>query len=212
VNTKHTTAITIAALAWIVQPMLAQSAARDSTASRKSSGFVVARYVESGTRSIYSAQRVGPVMALGGVLHNTRARTTTTLLGIGMARSSSSARLSGFVAAARSSGDLSLRMYMLPAATLGIFSTSAIVTLYQPLGDRGVTQAAISPLILSLRVTGRVKVGAAAAVDAAEGRVARVAAGPYVQVRIPGGIASVEWMQWQRHTAPSVRWGFSATY
>src|SRR5688572_33302824 len=108
--------------------------------------FIFARYVEDGTRSIYCAQRLGRVIVLGGLLRNTRTDITTAVLGVGaIARSRGSVRLSTYVAGAGSSEGASLRMYVLPSATLGVLTVNAIVSVYQPLGSsEAVAQAARS--------------------------------------------------------------------
>lgn len=151
-------------------------------------------------------------MGLGGLLRDSRSGATTSIVGVGITRSSATTRVSGFLARASGSDGVSLRMYVLPSATLGMVSTSAIATIYQPIDNRAVVRAGLSPVTVSVRVIPRAKLGAAAAVDVAEGRMARASAGPYAQVRIPGGLASVEWLKWHGHTEASLRWGFSATY
>ena len=210
---RHLAAVAITALGWNGGALLGQGTQRDST-TRRVTGFVVARYVEDGTRSIYGAQRLGPVMVLGGLLRNTRTDVTTTVLGVGrMSRSHGSVGLSTFVAGAESSEGRSLRLYMLPSARLGVVAANATVTAYQPLGSsEAVAQAAVNPLTLALRVAPRVKVGMATIADLAEGRDARTSAGPYAAVRVPGGVVSVEWMTWHHRARREVRWGFSGSY
>ena len=210
---KHLAAVALAALGWSDRALLGQGTQHDST-TRRVTGFVVARYVEDGTRSIYGAQRLGPVMVLGGLLRNTRTDVTTTVFGVGrMSRSHGSVGLSTFVAGAESSDGLSLRLYMLPSARLGVVAASATVTAYQPLGSSdAVAQAAVNSLTLAVRVAPRAKVGLATIADLAEGRDTRTSAGPYAAVRVPGGVASVEWMTWHHRARHEVRWGFSGSY
>jgi hypothetical protein len=212
VKAKHLAAVALAALGWSDRALLGQGTQHDST-TRRVTGFVVARYVEDGTRSIYGAQRLGPVMVLGGLLRNTRTDVTTTVFGVGrMSRSHGSVGLSTFVAGAESSDGLSLRLYMLPSARLGVVAANATVTAYQPLGNSdAVAQAAVNPLTLAVRVAGA-KVGLATIADVAEGREGRTSAGPYAAVRVPGGVASVEWMTWHHRARREVRWGFSGSY
>jgi len=62
------------------RPVLGQGTRHDSTTSGRTTGFVVARYVEDGTRSIYGAQRLDRVMVLGGLLRNSRTDITTAVL------------------------------------------------------------------------------------------------------------------------------------
>ena len=213
-TSRHLATLTFAALGWCGGPLWGQATPPDSTTSRRITGFVIARYVDDGTRSLYGAQRVGPVMLLGGPVRNTRTDVTTTVLGVGaMSRSRGSVRLSAFVAGARSSEGSSLRLYLLPSATLGPVAANATVAAYQPLGSgEGVAQAAVNPLTVALPVAPRVKSGLATIVDVAEGRLVRTSAGPYATVRVPGGALSVEWMTWRHHSRREVRWGFSGTY
>ena len=210
----HFAAGAITALALSGRPLLGQGTRHDSTTSRPTTGFVIARYVEDGTRSIYGAQRLGRVMVLGGLLRNTRTDITTAVLGMGaMARSHGGVRVSTFVAWAESSEGPSLRMYLLPSATLGRLTANATVAVYQPLGSgEAVAQAGVNPLTVAMRVAPRVKAGVATNVDLAEGRDARTSAGPYAAVRVPGGVVSVEWMTWYHRARREVRWGFSASY
>ena len=207
-------AVAMTALVGSGRPVLGQGTRHDSTTSGRTTGFVVARYVEDGTRSIYGAQRLDRVMVLGGLLRNTRTDITTAVLGVGtIARSLGSVRLSTYVAGAGSSEGASLRMYLLPSATLGVLTANGIVTLYQPLGSSdAVAQAAVNPLTVALRVAPRAKAGVATIADWAEGRDPRTSAGPYAAVRVPGGVVSVEWMTWRHRARREVRWGFSASY
>src|SRR5262245_43555763 len=97
-------------------------------AQRPSSGsFALARYTTAGSASLEAAIRVGPGLALGGVVANTRTNSYTTLLGAGArARFTRSVSARVFVAAAHTPTDYQARLYVLPRATVGRATLSAI--------------------------------------------------------------------------------------
>lgn len=211
---NHLAAFALAALGWGGGPLLGQRTQNASAEPKRVAGFVVARYVEDGTRSIYAAQRVGPVMLLGGLVRNVRTDLTTAVVGFGdMPAARGPFSLSTFVAGARNSDGTSLRVYLSPTARLGLLTANATIGAFQPLGNsKAVAQASVNPLTLALRVTPRIKAGVATIADFAEGRDVKTSGGPYATVRVPGGVASVEWMTWHHHARRELRWGFSSTY
>ena len=169
-------------------------------AQRTGSGsFALARYTTSGSASLYTAVRVGPALALGGVVANTRTNSYTTLLGVG-ARARFARNISArvFIAGARTPADFQARLYVLPRATTGRVTMSAIGMFAQPLRSDGAHQISANPLSLGLRVTPAVHVGGSVVFDQVQHRPLRLAAGPGVQLRLRGVAFSVDALRWRR--------------
>jgi hypothetical protein len=176
-------------------------------APRPSSGsFVLARYTSAGSASMYTAVRVGPGLALGGVVANTRTNTYTTLLGVG-ARTRFTRNLSArvFVAGAHTPTDVQARLYVLPRATAGRVTMSAIGMFAQAFRRDGAHQISANPLSLGLRVAPSLHVGASLVADQVQHRRLRSGAGPSVQVRLPYVALSVDALRWRRGGGDELR-------
>jgi hypothetical protein len=176
-------------------------------APRPSSGsFALARYTTAGAASMYMAIRVGPGLALGGVVANTRTNSYTTLLGAG-ARTRFTRNVSArvFVAAAHTATDFQARLYVLPRVVAGRATMSAIGMFAQPFRSDGAHQISANPLSLGVRVTPSLHVGASFVADQVQHRALRSGAGPSVQVRLPFVALSVDALRWRRGGGDELR-------
>ena len=176
-------------------------------APRSSSGsFALARYTTAGAASMYMAIRVGPALALGGVVANTRTNSYTTLLGAGARRRFTrniSTRI--FVAAAHTPTDFQARLYVLPRVAAGRVTMSAIGMFAQPFRSDGAHQISANPLSLGVRVIPSLHVGTSFVADQVQHRALRSAAGPSVQVRLPYVALSVDALRWRRGGGDELR-------
>jgi hypothetical protein len=171
-----------------------------------SGSFALARYTTSGSASLYTAVRVGPTLALGGVVANTRTNSYTTLLGVGArARFAHSVSARVFIAGARTPADFQARLYVLPRATAGRVTMSAIGMFAQPLRSDGAHQISANPLSLGLRITPGLHVGSSLVLDQVQHRPLRSAAGPGVQLRFRGVALSVDALRWRRAGGDELR-------
>jgi hypothetical protein len=177
-----------------------------------SGSFALARYTTSGAASLYTAIRVGHALALGGLVANTRTNSYTTLLGVGArARFTRNASARVFVAGAHTPTDVQARVYVLPKASAGPLTMSAIGMFAQPFRSDGAHQISANPLSLGLRVSPALHVGASLVADQVQHRPLRSAAGPSAQVRLPHLTLSVDALRWRRAGGDELRVTLTAT-
>jgi len=173
--------------------------------------FAVARYKAGSSASLYVASHIGAGMIVAGVVHQPRGNLQTIVIGSGTrARLSRSSAVTVILAGAIAPGGTSLRLYAMPRVTTGLATFSGIAAVYQPLGGRGVQQAIVDPLTVSVPVIFGARAGLTAMIATAERSRPDFGLGPSALVRVPGGAMTVELVARTRSSRLQLRSSFSA--
>lgn len=172
--------------------------------------FVLVHYDAGGSLSAYGAKRFGAGMVVVGIVGNPNTAYRAVLVGGGTRLVlGAHAGVTALLAGQDATAGASVRLYVLPEATLGRVQVSATGALKQPLGA-GRREASIDPLTLSLRLNGILRVGVAGLVSVAERRPVDWGVGPSVAFRVLGGFVSLEIVSRVQREHPEVRGEFSA--
>jgi len=173
--------------------------------------FAVARYKAGSSSSLYVASHIGAGLIVAGVVHQPRGNQQTVVIGSGtrihLTRASA---VTVILAGAAAPNGTSLRLYAMPRAAAGLVRFSGIAAVYQPLGGRGVQQAIVDPLTVSVPVIFGARAGLTAMIATAERSRPDFGLGPSAQVRIPGGAITVELVARTRSSQLQLRSSFSA--
>jgi len=173
--------------------------------------FLAARYRVGASGSLFVAGRIGPGMAVAGIIANPETHYGAFVFGAGTkVRVASNAGATVIAAGASASDGGSLRLYVMPAAGFGRLSVNGITAVYQPISGVNRAQLLVDPLLLSTRVAGGVRLGLAGVYIATDGKLPDYGAGPSMQVRLPGGALSLELVSRTRRMGPELRGAFSA--
>jgi hypothetical protein len=100
--------------------------------------------------------------------------------------------VTAILAGAAASDGASVRVFALPRFAAGPVLINGTAAAYQPVAGSGVRRAYIDPLTVSVRVAPGLRAGISALVIADQQRPLVLGAGPSAQVRVPGGILSLE--------------------
>jgi hypothetical protein len=165
------------------------------------------------TGSLFVARRVGPGMAVAGIIANPVTHYSAFVVGTGTrVRLASSAGATVMVAGASASDGSSLRIYVIPALGLGRVVVNAITASYQPLSGRNRAQLLVDPVLVTAPVTRGVRAGLAGVFVATHGVPPDYGVGPSLQVRVPGGALGLELVARHRRAGPELRGAFNAAW
>jgi len=155
--------------------------------------FFVARYTAGSSGSLYAAGRLGAAMVVGGVVHNPRTRYRAVVVGSGTRiQFGSGNSMTVILAGAAATDGASVRVFALPRFVTGPVVVNGTAAVYQPVTGSGVRRAYIDPLTASVRIAPGLRAGISALISADQRRPIVLGAGPSAQVRVPGGILSLE--------------------
>ncbi|HKI96167.1 MAG TPA: hypothetical protein VJ992_12845 [Gemmatimonadales bacterium] len=173
--------------------------------------FVLVHYDAGASLAVYGAKRLGPGMALVGIVGNPGTAYRAIIVGGGTRlRLGAHAGVTAFLAGQDASSGASLRMYVLPEAAIGRVTVSATGALRQPFDGGGRREASVDPVTVALRISDVLKVGVAGVVSVAERHAVDWGVGPSVAARVLGGFVSLEIVVRARGEHPELRGEFSA--
>jgi hypothetical protein len=174
--------------------------------------FLMARYKAGASFSLYAAQRLGAGMVLAGVVGNPETGYRAVILGGGThVRLGRRDGVTVLLGGAQASDGTFLRLYVLPKFATGRMLAKATGTFKQPLGGKGLRDAAVDPLTVSLRVSAVLRVGLSGVLSVAERRPVDWGMGPSANVRVPGGSVALEIISRAGLHRLEVRGAFSAS-
>lgn len=155
--------------------------------------FFVTRYTARASASFYVAGRVGAAMAVGGLVYNPSTRYRAVVVGSGTkVQFGSGNAVTVILAGAAATDGASIRAYALPRFAAGPVLINGIAAVYQPVTGSAVRRAYLDPLTVSVSVVPGLRAGISALVIADQQRPVVLGAGPSAQVRVPGGLLSLE--------------------
>jgi hypothetical protein len=174
--------------------------------------FVLARYLASGSASVYGGRRFGDATIVAGLVVNVKTDTRTPILGAGTRiRFSRGADVGLIAAAANTNKGMEARLYALPRFVKRPFSVGATATYIEPIGGRSVRQLSLNPLTVGVRVRAPLQLGVSVVNEWTAGKRARFRAGPIAQVRTRVGAVSWEGLMVAGSRRVDSRISFSAS-
>ena len=154
--------------------------------------FMLARFATGGAASFYVAARVERGTVLAGFTRSAETHAVTPIVGAGTRLRIGAGVSSGmFIAVARTSDHLQGRFYVLPKATAGRTTLSAIGLVTKPTQD-GRLQLSVNPATAAVRVASRLQVGVASVAEHIGQRTSHMTAGPAAHLRIMSALVSLE--------------------
>lgn len=168
-------------------------AAQDTTSGPH--GFIAARYDTHTSSNIFAGYDLGPVRAMFALVSNPRSGYREENLGV-VRGVTVSQKLSFTFAVAGSKAIDSWygQLYILPNYTTGHFTTNATFELYAPLQSVGVWQFGMNPGNVFVDVGKHFRAGAVGVVSLQQGAPDNTGFGPSVQLKIPKGTITFDWV------------------
>lgn len=169
------------------------AAAQDSTSGPH--GFIAARYDTHTSSNIFVGYTLGPVTPMFALVSNPRSGYREENLGVVKGATINNKLSFTFaVAASKAIDSWYGQLYILPNYTTGRFTTNATFELYAPLQSVGVWQFAMNPGNVFVDVGKRFRVGAVGVVSLQQGDGDNTGFGPSVQLKIPKGTITFDWV------------------
>lgn len=172
-------------------------------------GFVSVRYDTKSPASIYSGYGWHRAFAMGGVSHNPRTGYAELVGGVGaVVRTRTSEHWIALASAGTADASFP-QVYWLPTLRTRGLTTRAQVKWTMASGAQ---KLSISPLSVTLPLSGRVSGGVAADISATEHARTRIGAGVELRVRLPGAVLGVDALQAVKGDASRVRLFFASIF
>lgn len=167
-------------------------AAQDSTSPH---GFIAARYDTHTSSNLYAGYSLGAVTAMFALVSNPRSGYREENLGV-VRGVTLSPKLSFTLAVAASKAIDAWygQLYVLPNYSTGPVTTNATFELYAPLQSAGVWQFAMNPGNIFVDVGPHFRVGAVGVLSLQQGAPHNAGFGPSLQLRIPRGTITFDWV------------------
>jgi hypothetical protein len=188
-----------------------------ASVSTAAPNFLFTRYGTRNASVLYAGFGLGRVGMFFGIVDNPRSGYEELIAGVNTQWSRSTpgasrSLLLGLAATRASDGDYA-QIYIIPSYGRGRFSATGTLELYQPIDgafggafeEGGVQQAELNPLQIFWRLDERWSVGTAYVLSISEGAQPKDRGGPAVQVAVPRGTVTVEYLAGLRRAKDELR-------
>ncbi len=187
----------------VIATAMAVATTAGTAAAQQAAGpsFMIFRYASVSSLAMYSGYHAGSFLIVTGLLHNPRTAYQEAMGGIGRPFAAGPGSVTVATAVAYTNSGWYTQAYVIPSFKVGPLRLDATAELAQPLSSRGTRGFFVSPANAMIDVSPRVRLGAAYYDDIEAGSFAAHTAGPAVQVMVPSGSITLDWVKSLTHAS-----------